>query len=201
MVGLMIETPSTNESPRWRFKALSVCIVLSLLALATMLLVVGTTPRVSASSGWWDINWIRRRPITITGNHPDNYQIKIVVPYDSDMRSDYSDLRFLENETAGVLSYWIENYTVDNATIWVRRVENTQQNIDNIIYIYYGNPSASSASSGPNTFVFFDNFVGTSLDTGKWTATGSYSVNNGVTITTGDIYKDNSRSLTSKPDF
>jgi len=184
----MIETPSTNASPRWRFKALSVCIVLSLLASAAMLLVVGTAPRVSASSGWWDINWIRRRSITITGNHPDNYQIKIVVPYDSDMRSDYGDLRFLENETASVLSYWIENYTVDNATIWVRRVENTQQNIDNIIYMYYGNPSASSASSGANTFVFFDGFVGTSLDTGRWTATGSYSVNNGITITTGDIY-------------
>jgi hypothetical protein len=165
MVGLMIETPSTNESPRWRFKALSVCIVLSLLALATMLLVVGTAPRVSANSGWWDINWTRRRSITITGNHPENYQIKIAISYDSDMRSDYGDLRFLENETAGVLSYWIENYTVDNVTIWVRRVENS----DNTIYVYYGNPSATNAGNENAVFDYIDR----GNQVASWTVVGS----------------------------
>ena len=90
-------------------------------------------------------------PITITGSHPGDYQIKIIIPYDSDMRSDYGDLRFLETETTGVLNYWVENYTADNATVWVRRLENT----DDTIYVYYGNPSASSASSWESTILSY----------------------------------------------
>jgi hypothetical protein len=51
------------------------------------------------------------------------------------------------------------------------------------IYIYYGNPGATSASSGDNTFLLFDHFNGSSLDTTKWNvvvriAYGSYSIAN-----------------------
>ena len=111
-----------------------------------------TAPLASANPGWWNASWTRRRPITITGTHPENYQIRIVIPYDNDMRADYGDLRFLENEASGVLSYWVENYTTDNVTVWVRRLEN----YDGTIYVYYGNPSAESESNGPATFELYD---------------------------------------------
>jgi hypothetical protein len=80
----------------------------------------------STIPGWWDNHWTCRRPITIMpGSNPDNYQLKIVIPRDSDMQGDYRDLRFTENEGGlQTLSYWVENYTPDNVTVWVRRMEN-----------------------------------------------------------------------------
>ncbi len=126
---------------------------------------------VRADPGWWDTNWTNRRLITITGTHPENYQIKVVIPRSPNMQPDYDDLRFLENDTVGVLDYWIENHTTDNVTVWVRRLENTQ--LDNTIYVYYGNPAATSVSSGVDTFIFFDNFEAYTLGTldgqGGWT--------------------------------
>jgi len=78
-----------------------------------------------AEPGWWNENWNFRRPVTVSGSHPENYHLKIVVPYDENMQPDYDDLRFLENETSGELDYWVENYTPDNVTVWVKRQENT----------------------------------------------------------------------------
>ncbi|MFN4132751.1 MAG: DUF2341 domain-containing protein [Candidatus Hadarchaeales archaeon] len=101
-----------------------------------------------ADPRWWDENWKKRRPITIS-THPENIHLKIILPYDSDMRPDFGDIRFLENENSGVLNFWIENYTPDNATVWVRRLENS----DPTIYVYYGNPSATSTSSWENTIL------------------------------------------------
>lgn len=34
--------------------------------------------------------------------------------------------------------------------------------------MYYGNPNAKPQSNGDNTFLFFDNFTGSSLDLSKW---------------------------------
>jgi flagellin-like protein len=89
---------------------------------------------------------------------PENYQYKIVISYDSDMRSDYGDLRFTENVDGPLLNYWVENYTVDNATIWVRRLENA----DSTIYVYYGNSGATSQSNENTTFIrVIDNVAAT----------------------------------------
>ncbi|MDI6813971.1 MAG: DUF2341 domain-containing protein [Desulfitobacteriaceae bacterium] len=133
------------RSGKWR----ALLIVFLLVTSFFSLIVVMESEPVLASPNWWDLSWTRRRPIEISGSHPENYQIKIIVSYDSDMRSDYGDLRFLENESSGVLNYWVENYTTDNAIVWVRRFENS----DNMIYLYYGNPSAVSQSDVTNTFI------------------------------------------------
>ncbi len=131
-------------------------------------LFASTAPEpVRADPGWWNTSWTNRRLITITGIHPENYQIRVVIPYSPNMQTDYDDLRFVENDTTGVLNYWIENYTADNVTVWVRRLENTQYDIDNTIYVYYGNPDATSMSSGDNTFITF-NTTGT-----MWTVSGT----------------------------
>jgi hypothetical protein len=54
------------------------------------------------------------------------------------------------------------------------------------IYIYYDKSSATSTSSGSNTFVFFDDFnSGTSPDTNKWYISGSYSLAAGQLLMTG----------------
>lgn len=49
------------------------------------------------------------------------------------------------------------------------------------IYMYYGNSGATSLSNGNSVFEFFDDFSGTTLNTGKWTVNAvnsiSYTVN------------------------
>ena len=156
------------------------------------------TNRVEVSNppfnDWWVNNWTRRRPITISGGHPENYQIKIVINYDSDMQGSYADLRFLENVTTGELDYWIENYTADNATVWVRREENA----DNTIYVYYGNDSAESVGDGDATFIFFDDFSGPGLNGSKWTTvSGSPSVINSELTLNDSGTKERVRTLSS----
>jgi parallel beta-helix repeat protein len=126
----------------------------------------------SVSSGW-----LYRRQITISPLNPENFQIKVVIPADVP-KSDYPSIRFFENENSGALPYWIENCdngsdtTVYENVVWVRRLEND----DNTIWMYYHNPSASSAANGDNVFMFFDDFGGgnggqSALNTNKWGST------------------------------
>jgi hypothetical protein len=125
---------------------------------------------------WWNPNWTRRRAITITGYHPVDYQLKVVLPfYDP-------SIRFLENATSGLLPYWVESYTANSMTVWVKRaIENGE---DNTIYVYYNNPNAEGAGDGDSTFDFFDDFPGSSLNSTKWTVE---SPNVTVTVSNGTV--------------
>lgn len=115
------------------------------MAITAAALFLVSAPRSEAQEGWWDPGWASRREIRLS-DHPDNFQIRVTLPfYDA-------AIRFTENAGGGLLPYWVENQTENSMTVWVRRVENS----DNSIYVYYNNPGASSASSGENTFVFFD---------------------------------------------
>lgn len=133
---------------------------------------------------WWNFNWNNRRPITINNsgnpNMLENYQVKVFVPCYEYMRPDFDDLRFVENEGAGELSYWIENYNYgENAMVWVK-VPKIPASGSKTIWMYYGNPPAVSASDGDATFDFFDDFLETNLDSNKWLLRGrSMIVENG----------------------
>ena len=84
--------------------------------------------------------------------------------------------------------YWIENWDFTNRSgqVWVN-VTNIPAGVSTM-RMWYGNPSASSSSNGDNAFIFFDDFPGTSINTGKWdvaasgfeTCSGSY--NDGLDI-------------------
>jgi hypothetical protein len=71
---------------------------------------------------WWtDPSWTRAKIITLDSSISDNnVAIKLIVEHDSDMRSDYGDVRFRYN--AGWLEYWIEEKNPDPqyAIIWVK---------------------------------------------------------------------------------
>lgn len=125
---------------------------------------------------WWDASWLYRRTVTISPLNPENYQLKVTLPfYDT-------SIRFLENENSGELNYWVETSTTDNMTIWVQRLENT----DNTIYVYYGNAGVGIAENGDATFPFFDNFPNTSLNTSKWTVRGGTPA-----VVSGELTLDN----------
>lgn len=98
------------------------------------------------------------------------------------------DLRFRGSDGSTELPFWVEKVTGTTpnrvAKIWVKIAEDLGTNKD--VYIYYGG-ATTNVSSGPNTFLFFDDFDGVAVDVTKWTvvdATG-ISVASGVMTETG----------------
>jgi|GEM_PF-1515738 len=79
------------------------------------------------------------------------------------VRSDYADLYFTDATGTIDYPYWQD---ADNK-YWVNVPSIASGNSD--IYMHYGNPNAISSSSGTNTFEFFDDFKGTSINSTKWT--------------------------------
>jgi hypothetical protein len=122
---------------------------------------VGTLAKpVSAADSWWNNAWSHRALVTVTeqsGAALTDYQVKVIVPYDADMKADYSDVRFINTATSLELSYWLEKYTVSSATFWVK-VPSIPASGTTTFYMYYGNASATSNSDIHNTFIFGDDF-------------------------------------------
>ncbi|MEM1544641.1 MAG: DUF2341 domain-containing protein [Candidatus Bathyarchaeia archaeon] len=117
---------------------------------------------------WWNYTWQHRKNITINNTANSNtltdYQVAINLTYDSDMQSDFSDIRFTwYNSTSGTeteIPYWIES-KVDSqwAYVWVK-VPYIPANGYATIYVYYKNSTpVTSASNGKNVFIWF-NFDG-----------------------------------------
>lgn len=117
--------------------------------------------------------WKRRVKLNITNFAPET-QVKITITPRTGMKSDFSDVRFLDETDGLELPYWIESSNVSGMTIWLKTGKN------NNIYMYYDNPDALNAGyGGKMVFEFFDHFSGSSLDTSVWTVNSSnYSVSN-----------------------
>lgn len=133
---------------------------------------------------WWNTSWNYKKQLNITSVHNVNdYATQITVTYDSDMNSDFSDLRFTNSAEDTELSYYLQG-KIDstNATIWVKSdliIGNTS------LYMYYSNAGASSKSNGTQTFLFFDDFS-SNLD--KWSdggGAGNLAISGGKLNITG----------------
>ncbi|MDY6834082.1 MAG: DUF2341 domain-containing protein [Chloroflexota bacterium] len=104
--------------------------------------------------------WKYKRSITLAPTTPeDNYQVKIeltTLNFDySNAQDDGDDLRFYDS-AGNPLSYWIENWdTSGTSTVWIKVPTSGTSTVD----MYYGNPIASSASNGDDTFNVFLNFT------------------------------------------
>ena len=146
-----------------------------------------------------DPGWSKRRLITITndsGNALTDYQVKVEVTYDSDMQSDFDDLRFTNEANTVGYDYWIES-KVDgsSAIVWVK-VSSVPPG-DSTMYMWYGNPQASSESNGKATFVFFDDFEYTDSPSNHgWTVVQQSSA--GIIETSTAYAYNGSRSLRIK---
>jgi hypothetical protein len=121
-------------------------------------------------------DWSYQLPIYIINHNPYailNYDAKIIVNtkkyiLSGMMRTDCGDIRF-SDEKGNSLSYWIQPNTcnTNETIIWVK-VPYLPSNSTTMIYMLYGNPSATDESNGNEVFLFFDNFSGTSLNTKRW---------------------------------
>ena len=103
--------------------------------------------------------YAKRKSLTISNNSGEvltDYQIMIDLTYDSDMQSDFDDIKFT-NSSGIILSYYLES-KIDStsAQFWIKIPEIPIN--DSIIYIYYGNETASSDSNGENTFLLYEDF-------------------------------------------
>ena len=116
------------------------------------------------------MNYRRDLSITNSGEALTDYQVKLILSssnFDfSKTKPDGADIRFYSGTAK--LPYYVESWdsASQSAVVWVK-VPSIASGA-NTITMYYGNAAAVSESSGDETFIFFDNFAGTALDTNKW---------------------------------
>jgi len=95
-------------------------------------------------------------------------------------KTDFSDIRFTRSDGTTLLDYWMEEKIDSEYAIFWVKIPDDLSSSDVTIYIYYGKSDATYTNPtqhGENTFLFFDDFEGTSLDTDKWvTRQGSIGV-------------------------
>lgn len=134
--------------------------------------------------------WSYRMPVTVDNSANaftlTDHQVMVSLNtaqlvLDGKMKVDGGDLR-VTNDAGNLISFWIETGTINTSTtrLWIKVPQVAANTIANI-YVFYGNPSASTVSNGTTTFELFDDFTGTSVDPAKWSVcnSGSLSVSGG----------------------
>jgi len=115
-------------------------------------------------AAWLTGGWNYRKLIEISnasGGDLTDYQTEISVDTASlidagKMNADCSDIRFTSTDNS-MHSYWLDkDCDTTDTRFWVKipSIPST----GTAIYMYYSNTTAVSASSGTDTFIFFDNF-------------------------------------------
>ncbi len=118
-------------------------------------------------SEWFNTDWDLRKRVRITNPVNQTYSstsVKIAVAYESDMLSNFSDLRFTAGDGITPIPYWIERFTAStDATVWVK-VPTLPANGQAVVHMYYGNAAATTTTSnGAAVFNAFEDFERTPL--------------------------------------
>ncbi|MGD9276202.1 MAG: DUF2341 domain-containing protein [Candidatus Pacearchaeota archaeon] len=128
---------------------------------------------------WSD--WNKKMRINITensGSSINNYTIDLIIPYNSSMNADYSDLRFLNCSENSEYGYWIYFANSTEARVHVRIEDNLiPSSSDNCVYVYYGNPSATTTQDIAKAHIVGED----GSDFSEWTEVDD---NNTVTLNT-----------------
>ena len=106
---------------------------------------------------WYNPAWTRMKEIDVS-NHGsttfNEYVLDMVVYYDSDMRPDFQDLRFTDDE-GNDLYYWVgEEIDGESANVLVRVPEVPPGH--SYIYMFYGDPTAEDESNFDMIFSWDD---------------------------------------------
>ncbi|OGI25653.1 MAG: hypothetical protein A3J76_01600 [Candidatus Moranbacteria bacterium RBG_13_45_13] len=157
-----------------------------------------------AKAAWWNDSWAYRQKIQITnstGADLTDFQVSTIVDTSTLITAGKmtattcADMRFTDSR-GQILDYWIEenNPGCNNAStkVWIKAPKVYSGTNATSIYMYYGNPSAIAVQDGNKVFAFFDDFNSGTLNSRKWTATGSATVAGGaLTTSTGAVYTNN----------
>jgi len=131
-------------------------LILVFLLIPIVLLVRINQQAKVASAGWWDDGWHYRQAINIgnTASAITNIQIKVLSSSDlsalvtaGKLQASLNDLRFTD-VNGKLINYLIEDSTNNSVDVW--GVVPSIPTGGATIYMYYGNPSATSASSTQN---------------------------------------------------
>ncbi len=146
-----------------------------LAVLAVSILALPSQAHGQSAAAWLDPAWNYRSAVTVTNNNGavlTNFQIQLTLGGTFDftkLNSGGSDLRVTASDGITLLPLWVQSWTPSSnqASVWTQvpsiPIAGTT------IYIYYGNPAATSVSSGISTFNFFDDFEGQgSNKSGYW---------------------------------
>jgi FOG: PKD repeat len=95
-------------------------------------------------------------------------------------REDYGDVRFTDSTGAELAYYLWPDCTSSSARFCVR-LEGADA--AGSLFIWYGNPTATTTSDGDAAYLFFDTFDGDALNSNKWTDSGNSGE---VTVTNGE---------------
>ena len=105
----------------------------------------------------WLSGWDKRKEITLTGGASGaqtDFQLSLSVTYDSDMLSNFDDLRFTQSDGTTLIDAWCEVKVDDtSATIWVEFPSTPANTVEQIYYMYYGKSDAASNWNGSATFI------------------------------------------------
>ncbi|MHC1733055.1 MAG: DUF2341 domain-containing protein [Bacteroidales bacterium] len=174
------------------------------MTLKVMILVIMTEmlfSQILLSQPVFPNNWIYQKAVAVTGTGTDltDFQVKLTLTEDNfefpKAQNNGGDIRFLDSDRTTQLSYWIESWEFPtSATIWIK-VPSLPAG-GKTIYLCYGIPMSfdtsnpdivESTSSGENTFLFFDDFDGTTLNPAKWSTVGNpqYSIIDDAVMFTG----------------
>ncbi|ABL78922.1 DUF2341 domain-containing protein [Thermofilum pendens] len=131
---------------------------------------------VFKTMSWLYCGWLYRKGHDIVGSTAgavSGYQVRLRVCSGSGTdsgdtvylngkgRADFGDLRFSYLQPDGrevAIPYWVESVSGGCATVWVKVPSIPASPGTARIYVYYGNPSATSESNGAATFIYFNDF-------------------------------------------
>ena len=136
----------------------------------------------------WLSGWSKRQAITLTGGADGSqvdFQLKLSIAYDSDMLSDFSDLRFTDADGATLIDAWLEDKTDStSADVWVEFPSTPADGVEQTYYMYYDKSDAVSDWDIGATFLFGDDFSG---DLSKWTLSDWYGSGGSGSIESGKL--------------
>lgn len=89
--------------------------------------------------------WKSRAALNVT-NFKSNFITHVVIPLDQDMQADFRDIRFWDRIANVELPYFMASYSATAANVWFKSGTNSE------IDLYFGNPSATSASAKDAVF-------------------------------------------------
>lgn len=101
--------------------------------------------------------WMKKINIQNSGSYQPEYVMPLTVYKESEMESDYSDLRFVYVEDGNVydLEYWVGEYNSYTADVWIRVTPGVPPG-SSTVYMFYGDPSAPDHSNFDMIFMWDD---------------------------------------------
>lgn len=106
--------------------------------------------------------WTRKVPSTFSA-FVAGANALISVPYDTDMRADFGDVRFYDEDGKRELAFGIKEMEPGVAATFVVKLGPSEN-----ISLYYGNADATHSGDLGQFIEFEDDFAGTAINGGKW---------------------------------